>query len=123
MGAARKGIEQRRSPRRVFARPIGLLCDGHYKLVQAVEIGEGGLRFTSETQFAPQEKVMFTIVLPGGDSIIVRGVVLRENEGPNRTFQYGCQFQNLGLHERRAIRTYVSSKTQEEAELESTDDF
>lgn len=123
MGAARKGVSERRSPRRVFSRPIGVLCDGHYKLVQAIEISEGGIRFVSETQFAPNEKVMFTIVIPGGASVIVRGLILRESDGPNRSYMYGCQFNDLGLHQRRAIRSYVSAKTQEEAEVESDEGF
>ncbi|RYZ77158.1 MAG: PilZ domain-containing protein [Proteobacteria bacterium] len=117
--ASRKNIEMRRSPRRVFSRPIGVLCDGHYKLAQAIEISEGGIRFVSDTRFAKDERALFTIVIPGGDSVVVRGTVIREIEGPNRTFEYGCQFQSLGLHQRRAIRSYVSAKTQEEAEVEA----
>jgi PilZ domain len=122
MGALRNYKDVRRSPRRVYSRPIGILCDGHYRLVQAVEISEGGIRFISEAQFAKDERVMFTLVMPGGDSIVVRGTVLRETPGPNRSYQYGCQFHALDLHQRRSIRAYVSAKTQEEAELETDDD-
>lgn len=122
------GIENRRSPRRVFTRPIGVLCDGHYRLVHAVEISESGIRFSSgsttgsvgDARFAKEDQLVLTILMPNNDAIVVRGAVIRETI-MGSTYQYGCQFESLGLQQRRAIRSYVSAKTQAEAENESGD--
>jgi len=68
----------------------------------------------------PNDHVVITAILHGGESLVVTAEVLYE--APNSSVQgmrsYGIRFLDLPLNQRRMIRNYVSAKTLEEAELE-----
>ncbi len=105
-----------RSPRRVFNRAIGLLRDGKFELAQALQISENGMSFVTPLALKAQSRVVITLVIPGSDGLVVRGHVVSEREPIGKMRTYGIQFGTLELHERRMIRSYVSAKTQAEAE-------
>lgn len=113
-----KGIEARRTPRRVFNRAIGVLHHGKYSIQQAMQLSEGGLLFLSDSLFANGERIVATVLLPGGDCILFQAEVIYSRPGSNGLFQYGVKFRTVAIHHKRMIRNYVSAKTQAEAEAE-----
>ena len=116
-----KGSAARRTPRRVFHRVIGVLMDGEYSPVQALQISEGGLLFRATREFQMQCSIVLSLIIPGGRGIVVRGSVIYEVKA-GQSADFGVKFDALPIPTKRLIRNYVSAKTQAEAELES-DDF
>lgn len=121
----KSSAETRRSPRRIYKRPVGILCAGRYDVEQASQLSEGGLLFRSEKEFSVHDQVVASLILPSGGVVVARGEVIYEKPEPGskRIKQYGVKFAALGLHLRRWIRNYVSAKTQAEAEAEADDHF
>ena len=111
------GIESRRSPRRVFRRPIGLLYRGSYVVARALQLSEGGLLLVSPWALSPGDQIAVTIMLPLGGSCVVRAEVLYPS--PEEKGAFGAKFSELPLAQRRLIRSYVSAKTQQEATAEN----
>jgi hypothetical protein len=116
--ASFKGIEARRTPRRVFNRAIGVLYGGRYSIQQALQLSEGGMLFSSDSQFENGERMVATVLLPGGHGILFQAEVIYRRPGPNGSFQYVLKLGNVSIHQKRMIRNYVSAKTQKEAEAE-----
>lgn len=111
------GQKQRRTPRRVYRRSIGVLHGGEYRVVQASQLSEGGLVFQSPDKFAMHDQVVASLILPGGGVVVARGEISLNPEG--KANQFSIKFKPLALQLRRLIRNYVSAKTQAEAELEA----
>jgi len=117
------GVESRRTPRRVYQRPIGILCQGAYFLAQAHQLSEGGLLFSSDRIFTAGDLIVISLVMPDGGSVVVRAEVIYERPGKRGSPpQYGVRFQSLHIPQRRQIRNYVAAKTQKEAEAELEDE-
>lgn len=112
------GIDSRRSPRRVFNRGVGVLCEGQYEVVQALQISEGGLAFVTASRLNVGDCLVVTMVIPGGNGLVLRGSVVNSRDPIGKMNSYGIEFKTLDLHQRRMIRSYVSAKTQAEAERE-----
>lgn len=116
-GAEQKqgGAELRRTPRRPFRRPVGLLIKGHYFLLHARQLSEGGVlvrigapertrRYTGINQFEYDEEmaltlddfpettpVLVTLTLPSGFTLIAPGkVIYHEKELSEDAPQYGA---------------------------------
>ena len=122
--AKKTGIESRRTPRRVYKRPVGVLCAGRYSLTQALQLSEGGLGFQSAERFGAPCEAVITLILPGGRCVVARAQIIYEKPAPSSSpgeFLYGVKFSNLPLHLRRIVRNYVTAKTQAEAEQERDD--
>ena len=119
---SRRGVENRRTPRRIYQRPIGILLHGVYDVFQGLQLSEGGLLFRSEKMFAVKSQIVATLVMPGGGVIVTRGEVIYARPDSGRTQQFGVKFTSLPLHLRRVIRNYVTAKTQAEAEAEAVKD-
>jgi hypothetical protein len=111
-------LDSRRSPRRVFNRAVGLLCDGRFELAQALQISESGMAFATPNELAVGARLVISLVIPGSDGLVLRGFVVAQRDPVGTMNSYGVQFYTLGLHERRMIRSYVSAKTQAEANEE-----
>jgi hypothetical protein len=112
----------RRTPRRVFTHPIGVLCRGIFEVVQAEQLSEGGVGFlaAADGQYLPKANVVISMILPGGAMVVTRGVILE----PNIDSKHGrvaVKFSEMSLQLKRRIRNYVAAKTQEEAEAEAED--
>ena len=119
MESKKSGIDARRTPRRVFNRAIGILQGGQYAIQQALQLSEGGMLFMSDFVFAKDAHIVATLVLPGGDTLVVRGQILYSKPAGRSKLQYGVRFDGVGIQHKRMIRNYVSAKTQAEAELEN----
>lgn len=113
------GVESRRTPRRVFERPIGVLHHGVYEVAQALQLSEGGMLFISEEKRMIGEFIVVSLVMPTTGCLVVRGEMIYERIHPEGGFQYGVKFTPLQLNQRRVVRNYVAAKTQEEAEREA----
>jgi c-di-GMP-binding flagellar brake protein YcgR len=118
MASHAPSIDTRRSPRRVFNRAIGLLRDGSYEVAQALQISEGGMAVVAPANMKVGARMVITLVIPGGDGLVLRAFVVSERAPVGKMRTYGIQFTTLDLHQRRMIRAYVSAKTQAEAEEE-----
>lgn len=114
--------DMRRTPRRVYERPIGLLRHGEYNVVEALQLSEGGMLFQVKPKFEIKDHIVATLILPSGGAVVARGELLYELPTTEGMRKYGVKFIDLGLHLRRWIRAYVSAKTQAEAEKEA-DEF
>lgn len=123
----RSGVDSHRTPRRVYQRTIGLLRHGQYRLVQAVQLSEGGLLFKASDEdsddcsdeYKENDNVVVNLILPHAGFVILRAVVVDELREESGSKQYGVRFAALSLQQRRQIRNYVAAKTQEEAESEA----
>ncbi len=110
-------LENRRSPRRVFRRPVGILVHGDYQVCKALQLGEGGMMAIIDADIASGTSVVATVFIPGGGYALVQAVVLyRVDSGEGKA--YGLKFENVPIAQKRFIRNYVSAKTQKEAEEE-----
>ncbi len=118
MASQAHDLDSRRSPRRVFNRAVGVLRDGRFELVQALQISETGMAFVMAEGIAVGARLVISLVIPGGAGVILRGFVVSERDPVGKLRSYGIQFSTLDLHERRMIRSYVSAKTQAEANEE-----
>lgn len=110
-------IENRRSPRRVFRRPVGILAHGVYQVCKALQLGEGGMMAIIDADITPGTTVVITVFIPGGGYALVQAQVLYCVDSPEGK-AYGLKFENVPLAQKRFIRNYVSAKTQKEAEDE-----
>lgn len=110
----------RRSPRRAFRRPAGLLSGGNYELIHALQISEGGMLVESRARLFAKAKVVVSLIIPGAGPVIARAEVIyiMQSEMGRAVPAFGLQFVDLALPERRLIRNYVAAKTEEEAESE-----
>ena len=117
-GSAAHDLNSSRSPRRVFSRAIGLLRDGTFALAQGIQISESGMALVTPLPLAVDSRLVVTFVIPGGNGLVLRAHVVSERDPVGKMRSYAIQFHALDLHERRMIRSYVSAKTQAEAEQE-----
>lgn len=110
----------RRTPRRPFQRPVGVLVGGHYEVLRARQLSEGGMsiflgEFGSRLRIKVEEvnvgqKICVTFVLPGGQSLCLAGEVIYQDAESGPGLHIGVKFGSVPLHQRRLIRGYVSSK-------------
>lgn len=112
------GPESRRTPRRVYSRPIGVLNRGVYQVARGHQLSEGGMLISTTESLKVHERVVVTLVMPGGDNVVARGEIIYMNPGEGGRPHYGVKFTELPLPTRRLIRNYVAAKTQAEAESE-----
>ncbi len=111
----------KRNPRRLYNRPIGLLCDSAYTIEQIVEVSEQGLMFRSDRPLRENQCILVNFFVPKSGLIIVSGVIqwLKDSEkGPHKFF--GVVFGKLQFEQRRALRSYIAEKPAHEKELEKT---
>lgn len=110
----------RRTPRRPFPRPVGVLVNGHYEVLRARQLSEGGLslflgEFGSRLRIKVEEvqvgqKICVTFLLPSGESLCLGGEVIYHDAESGPGLHIGVKFGTVPLHQRRLIRAYVSSK-------------
>ncbi|MCC7404788.1 MAG: PilZ domain-containing protein [Bdellovibrionales bacterium] len=107
-GSELSGIRRRRVPRRTFLARVGLLIGGEYQLGRCFEIGEGGMLLACVGSLEVGRRVVVTFRIPGSGHTVVRGEVRYIQPGTGRI---GIEFLNLDFNMKRAIRTFVASKT------------
>ena len=119
----------RRSPRRIYRRPVGVLVAGRYQVLEGRNLSEGGVlialppkkkipkpdAFVAE-DLAVGSSVAISLILPAGSSIVLRGEIIYGKVEEGSGYVFGIKFDTVALHHRREIRNYVSSKQAGEAE-------
>lgn len=110
--------DSRRSPRRAFQRPIGILVQGEYTVAEAAQISEGGMLIVCEYELALKDLIVVTVLLPDGGHAVARAEILYRRKADGGKAAFGLQFINLPMMKKRIIRNYVAAKTQEEAEYD-----
>lgn len=110
-----KNVFKRKFPRRKFNGHIGVLHRGSYDMCQCAVIGEGGLAFLSDRELPNLSLIVITFKIPGDILVSVRGEVRNVRlHSETKLFFHGIQFFSLPIEERRKIRSYVSSRSQNE---------
>ena len=130
---ARSGT--RRAPRRTYRRPMGLLFDGEYQVVEGRQLSEGGARIVVPESLARRwmagRSGTLTLILPdqpGVDheaqgqphdrAMVVRAVAIYQSPVAEGVAM-GVKFSDLPFHYRRMIRNYVAAKSADEVAFES----
>lgn len=106
-----KETGRRQFPRREYERKIGLLCQGHYFIVQAGEIGEGGLSFMAYEELKSESQIVVTLQIPNGDFVSLRGAIRYVKNEDSGQFLHGISFENIMFNHKRQIRMYVSGRS------------
>lgn len=109
--ASTGGVYQRRLPRRPFSRAFGVLSRGEYFLVQGVELGEGGLGFTTDRAFGSGDQMLMSIVLPHSEMLFLRAEVksVQKIEGQSDQ-RVGLAFVDAPDAARRGLRSFVTMR-------------
>lgn len=119
----------RRTPRRLYRRPVGVLVGGRYEVLEGRGLSEDGAliaigdaRHLGMTPRLPLEllpvgtQVSISLLLPTGASLVIRGRVAHHEGDVGSGHLVEIKFDAVPLHERREIRKYVSSKQVGEAD-------
>lgn len=100
---------RRKYPRVVFSKSMGLLIDGHYQLVRAHEIGEGGVSFFYFEKIELAKRLILTIPMGSGQFICVYCEVRNQTKPHADQFSMGVQFLDISFEHKRSIRNLVSN--------------
>ena len=114
MSEDKKYVRKRRVPRRAFFKKIGVLARGKYFTTEALEIGEGGMLFYSETPLEVNQRVVVSFSVPGMIHVVARSIVRYSKQvSQDKPLSYGVQFETVDFDARRKIRSYVAQKSSE----------
>ncbi len=120
----------RRAPRRAYRRPMGLLFDGEYQVIEGRQLSEGGAMVIVPAVLARRwtagRSGTLALILPeqlGSDAessasaderaMVLRAVAIYQNPVPEGV-AIGLKFSELPFQNRRMIRNYVAAKSADE---------
>ena len=83
------------------------MCDGKANIGSGVEIGEGGLSFSTDTKVEVDKKMIMNFFLSDKDFFSVR-VTLLNVLNASKTYTYGASFDDVSIALKRQIRAYVA---------------
>lgn len=98
---------KRKYPRKSFHKAVSYICEGNASTGHAVEIGEGGLSFTTDTKIDVNKKIIINFFLSDKDFFSVRVTLLNILNASN-SYTYGTCFDNISIALKRQIRAYVA---------------
>lgn len=98
---------KRKHPRKSFRKAISILCDGKAKLGNGVEIGEGGISFSTDIKIEVNKKLIMNFFLSDKDFFSVR-VTLLNVLNSTQSYTYGAKFDDVSIALKRQIRAYVA---------------
>ncbi|MBC7742833.1 MAG: PilZ domain-containing protein [Bdellovibrionaceae bacterium] len=98
---------RRKFPRKSFRKTISFIAQGNAEVVDAVEIGEGGISFKSSHELKPEQKMIVNFFLPDGDFFSVK-TTLKNVQNTSQNFIYGVSFDEVSIALKRQIRAYVA---------------
>lgn len=98
---------KRRYPRKAFRRTVSIMCNGKACLVEAVEIGEGGISFSFKKEIPLQQRLILNFFLSEKDFFSVKAT-LKNSVKAAGSFIYGTSFDDVPIALKRQIRTYVA---------------
>ncbi|HRK07810.1 MAG TPA: PilZ domain-containing protein [Pseudobdellovibrionaceae bacterium] len=125
----------RRAPRRTYRRPMGLLFDGEYQVIEGRQLSEGGAMIVVPASLARRwtagRSGTLALILPeqlGADTegkansdegaMVLRAVAIYQNAVPEGV-AIGLKFTELPFQHRRRIRNYVAAKSADEVAFET----
>lgn len=97
----------RKYPRKAYKKFLTLLYNGKADSATGVEIGEGGMAFSSETKLEKNKKVILNFFLLEKVCLSVRATLVNVNEN-GTGFTYGVSFDDISIALKRQIRAYVA---------------
>lgn len=98
---------KRKYPRKSFRKAISFVYAGKSYIVQGVEIGEGGLSFTSDLVFDAPQKIILNFFLADQEFFSIRASLLNSiNRNSGKI--YGVSFEDVSIALKRQIRAYVA---------------
>lgn len=86
------------------------MCGGQSNVGEGVEIGEGGISFSSSAKLDLQKKLILNFFLSDKDFFSVK-VTLLNAINKSKTFTYGVSFDDVTIALKRQIRAYVARTT------------
>ena len=98
---------KRKHPRKSYRKAVSFMCDGKASLGSGVEIGEGGISFTSTTKIELHKKMIVNFFLSDRDFFAVR-MTLRNTQNSTNLYTYGASFDDVSIALKRQIRAYVA---------------
>ncbi|MGZ3725837.1 MAG: PilZ domain-containing protein [Pseudobdellovibrio sp.] len=102
---------RRKYPRKSFRKAVSLMFDGHSSVAHGIDIGEGGLSFSTEEKITPPKKIIVNFFLSDKDFFSVRISLLnsfKQSDG----YTYGASFDDVSIALKRQIRAYVARTTE-----------
>ena len=100
-------IYKRKHPRKSFRKAVSFMCDGVSNLGNAIEIGEGGMAFSSHVKIDVNKKLILNFFLSDKEFFSVR-VTLLNVSNKSDIFTYGTSFDQVSIALKRQIRAYVA---------------
>src|SRR4051794_33681934 len=99
---AKSNRSGRQLPRRRFHHWVGVLSKGTYKVVQAVELGEGGMKFQTLPDLKEHDQIVITFFIPQHQFVSLRSEVryLQKEDGQ---IYCGVAFTKIDVLHRRKI--------------------
>jgi hypothetical protein len=107
--AERKEQFRRKHPRRAFRGYVGVLCRGQYFVMQAGEVGEGGMSLISEIVFDIDSEIVVNFKIPSGAFISLKATV-KTCRTQGKICTHGVAFRTVSFDQKRQIRSFVSSR-------------
>jgi c-di-GMP-binding flagellar brake protein YcgR len=98
---------KRKYPRKSFRKAVSYMYDGQSAMAQAMEIGEGGMSFSTPNKIELNKKIIISFFLSDKDFFSVR-VTLLNAMNTSKAFTYGVSFDDVSIALKRQIRTYVA---------------
>lgn len=98
---------KRKHPRKAFSKAISFMLAGRSGIGNGVEIGEGGLSFSTNTKMEVNDKLVMNFFLSDKDFFSVR-VTLLNVLNSAKTYTYGVSFDDVSIALKRQIRAYVA---------------
>ena len=102
-----ESILKRKYPRKSFRKGVSFMCVGKSNRGKGIEIGEGGISFSSDAKLDVNKKMILNFFLSDKDFFSVR-VTLLNVLNATKTFNYGANFDDVSLSLKRQIRAYVA---------------
>lgn len=97
----------RKYPRKSYRKDVTFICDGQAGHGIGVEIGEGGLAFSTDRELVKDRKVIINFFLIEENFITVQ-VTVANVTNSDGVFTYGTKFDDISIALKRQIRTYVA---------------
>lgn len=97
----------RKYPRKTYRKFLTLLYNGKADSATGVEIGEGGMAFSTDAKLEKNKKIIVNFFLLEKVCLSVRATLVNVNESGSG-FTYGVSFDDISIALKRQIRAYVA---------------
>jgi c-di-GMP-binding flagellar brake protein YcgR len=111
----------KRIPRRLYDRPVGILCESKYTMERSVDVGEEGMLVRATRPLNEGDNVLVNFWMDKIGYVIIPAQIrwIKNDEKTKEQF-FGLFFLKVSFEYRRALRTYIAAKPAAELEFEKT---